>query len=669
LEAFEAPISFSAEIKSKYLLEIERIVMKRGMLLLLMSTLTLSVFAGNVRKTTMAVPSNFSKIMDRTAFEINPENEIGTALPSIRNAVLIDSSKNGYGMVMSETSPISWKPGTDYLTMAYRQWAGSTGPSGVIGMAVSDDRGGSWLTLSNVNNGTEASNYNGRYPSAISTEFMPIVLWNEYGGGGGDYGGRGYYTFDEGEYFSEALVAPIDIHNSPSDNDSWAAIASYNTSAAGDDYFNVIFADWSNDRDRINFHASTTGSWYTEYLDWSNANILLANSVDFVYGSDGSNYTANGTIDINDEGYGFYVTSSYWADDTEVANHTLFIKKTTDFGATWSDWYWLDDATTNDYFHPVFPDSLYDEDTGEWTALSATWAPFISYEVETLVDSEGNLHVFSGVLPSDDGSVYPGWSEANGLYHFKMTGADFAATGGAVPNVDIDFIGSLQLTWLYDDPGWQGNSYGAAIDVGYDQSIYVVYYGITDTITTQAGTSAYVDILANYSHDNGVSWLDTSINLTPTVDIDETYPHVAHYAESGEVYIMYQVPDYAVQTVAGDVTSAGYKNRIYSTSYIFPADPDDVSQIAKPMDYRLEQNYPNPFNPATTISFNNPIQGKVSINVYDVLGHEVATLHNGNLEAGIQNFSFNGADLASGMYLYKVSTANFSDVKRMLLLK
>ncbi|MEQ8192799.1 MAG: T9SS type A sorting domain-containing protein, partial [Candidatus Eremiobacterota bacterium] len=86
-------------------------------------------------------------------------------------------------------------------------------------------------------------------------------------------------------------------------------------------------------------------------------------------------------------------------------------------------------------------------------------------------------------------------------------------------------------------------------------------------------------------------------------------------------------------------------------------------------DYSLEQNYPNPFNPNTNISYSIKEEGLVTLKVYDVLGKEIAVLVNENKPAGIYEVSFNASNLPSGMYIYKLQSGSFTDVKKMLLTK
>ena len=95
----------------------------------------------------------------------------------------------------------------------------------------------------------------------------------------------------------------------------------------------------------------------------------------------------------------------------------------------------------------------------------------------------------------------------------------------------------------------------------------------------------------------------------------------------------------------------------------------DGSNSEIPETIKLEQNYPNPFNPATTISYSIPSTSHVRLSVFNILGQEVAVLINEVRETGFYNVEFSGVDLASGLYFYRLSTENFTQIKKMLLVK
>ncbi|MBL0107875.1 MAG: T9SS type A sorting domain-containing protein [Ignavibacteria bacterium] len=88
-----------------------------------------------------------------------------------------------------------------------------------------------------------------------------------------------------------------------------------------------------------------------------------------------------------------------------------------------------------------------------------------------------------------------------------------------------------------------------------------------------------------------------------------------------------------------------------------------------PAEFALGQNYPNPFNPSTTINYELPASNFVTLKIYDLVGKEVMTLVNEKLDAGRYSATFNGSNLASGMYFYKISAGEFTFVRKMVLIK
>ena len=85
--------------------------------------------------------------------------------------------------------------------------------------------------------------------------------------------------------------------------------------------------------------------------------------------------------------------------------------------------------------------------------------------------------------------------------------------------------------------------------------------------------------------------------------------------------------------------------------------------------YELAQNYPNPFNPSTKINYTIPLRSSVSITVFDVLGKEIGNLVNEIQTAGNHSIEFNGVNLPSGVYYYKIEANDFIDTKKMILVK
>jgi hypothetical protein len=120
-----------------------------------------------------------------------------------------------------------------------------------------------------------------------------------------------------------------------------------------------------------------------------------------------------------------------------------------------------------------------------------------------------------------------------------------------------------------------------------------------------------------------------------------------------------------------DATSSGdqWNFATNKTITITSTSIQNINEVAA--NYSLSQNFPNPFNPTTNIKFGLAKSGFVTLKVYDLIGKEVAALVNQNQNAGtyVVDFKANDYGLTSGVYFYKISTDNFSAVRKMILTK
>ncbi len=88
-----------------------------------------------------------------------------------------------------------------------------------------------------------------------------------------------------------------------------------------------------------------------------------------------------------------------------------------------------------------------------------------------------------------------------------------------------------------------------------------------------------------------------------------------------------------------------------------------------PSKFVLNQNFPNPFNPSTTINYSIPKGEFVNLSIYDALGNKVVALVNEYKTAGYYSINFNGSNLATGIYLCRLESGSYSDIKKLILLK
>jgi hypothetical protein len=113
------------------------------------------------------------------------------------------------------------------------------------------------------------------------------------------------------------------------------------------------------------------------------------------------------------------------------------------------------------------------------------------------------------------------------------------------------------------------------------------------------------------------------------------------------------------------LSELGYINKAATPTSI----EEELRDTSLPVQIRLEQNYPNPFNPTTTISYTLDTAQPVRLAVYDVTGRLLAVLVDGQQAAGVTQVRFNGSNLASGIYIYRLETPSVTISRRMTLIK
>ena len=182
-----------------------------------------------------------------------------------------------------------------------------------------------------------------------------------------------------------------------------------------------------------------------------------------------------------------------------------------------------------------------------------------------------------------------------------------------------------------------------------------------------------------------VVWNKTSLgenkwNLNLAIN-QEVNSSPAFFIMPMQIKINFSVEDTLV-SVLNNAQSQSFNFTITGEPMSIELDPDnwilkDVSSIVlgvedestMPYNFSLDQNYPNPFNPSTKITWQSPVSGWQTLKVYDVLGNEVATLVDEYKQAGKYETNFDGGKLTSGVYFYTIKAGEFSQTKKMILLK
>lgn len=176
----------------------------------------------------------------------------------------------------------------------------------------------------------------------------------------------------------------------------------------------------------------------------------------------------------------------------------------------------------------------------------------------------------------------------------------------------------------------------------------------------------------NASNEIVLSWKDNSaiedgyiierkqISETSFLIIDKLTGSLSTYTDKNADHTKSYV--YRVKAYKGELESE------YSNEVSFVSVSVDEEEVI-PLEHSISQNYPNPFNPITKLKFALPQRTHTKLGIYDVLGSEIKTLVNIELEAGHHEINFDASNFPSGVYFYRIQTNNFVQTKKMILLR
>ncbi|MCK9211829.1 MAG: T9SS type A sorting domain-containing protein [Ignavibacteriaceae bacterium] len=307
--------------------------------------------------------------------------------------------------------------------------------------------------------------------------------------------------------------------------------------------------------------------------------------------------------------------------------------------------------------------------------------PLINYLVKAGTKLFTGINYVSGpmnpmVYASTDNSA--SWvKSANGIPN-GVCGSNIVELNGKL------FLGAQTKLYVSEDGGanWTVQQTNLAANVYYD--------GLRVCNNVLYNYDAYISPYKFYRSTDGVNW--TNITNTFSTDPNATVSSIVikdsvMFAGTGSAGIFKSTdnginwkainegiwmnyPNTPRVFVGDDYLLAGGSSGLWRRQ-LTDFGITDVKEISNvvPEAFELSQNYPNPFNPSTVISWQLAVGSNVTLKVYDVLGKEVATLVNNELQAGTYSVNFNASNLSSGIYFYALRAGNYAQTKKMILLR
>jgi len=337
-----------------------------------------------------------------------------------------------------------------------------------------------------------------------------------------------------------------------------------------------------------------------------------------------------------------------------------------------------------------------------WVPTTVATSPILALTVSS------NGDIFAG----GEGGVYRSTDNGNtwnpaGLTTHQVEALTISANGIILAGTGAGIYRSTDngANWTYTGLFL----FGGAVSLAFGSSGYAFAGGGNDTLfrSTDNGNSwiitsfaeSYIkalitqpdsDILAgavgglHRSTDNGYNWSQVGLPNIQVLSLAANYHnHIFAGTVVGGVFRSTNNGTTWEQINSGLTNLTIFALAINRQGYIFAGNGAGVFRSVqsttsvreirneKPLYFSLAQNYPNPFNPKAMISYSLPAGTRhvVSLRVFDILGREVRTLVDERQDAGYKNAEFDGSDLPSGVYLYRLWTESYVSTKKMLLLK
>ena len=297
--------------------------------------------------------------------------------------------------------------------------------------------------------------------------------------------------------------------------------------------------------------------------------------------------------------------------------------------------------------------TIYNWDNGSWT-LATDLIPFKAYYFNNISYGYSTLSIPydpNGIVPKDvSQSVNKGVNVS--AQHLQV---DIESKGKVTSTVFAGFDAHAGNDYDPHDY-FAAPSYFSVANIQIEnKKLSVPYKRLMIDQRSAVGTGQTFDLVVSNK---------TSEVVNMTFSGEENFKEYEVFLVDQQHSTMYDLRKYSTISVPPSTNEQHFQLLIGSQSFIRQTDATLV-----PNEFTLYQNYPNPFNPTTTIGYVLPEQSKVSLKVYDVMGKEVLSLVNTEQPSGYYAVQVNGAQLASGVYYFRLRTDQFSQTKKMVLLK
>jgi hypothetical protein len=616
------------------------------------------------------------------------------------------SSFFGTGFCYSSDGGASWtgnfqtflpNPGDPgpWIWPAGSQWAGRLGLSVISGAGYSTNAGANWVNTALISNGGFDKNFSAVDDITGSPFFgRAYTLWTSFS----PNSVSGSFTTDGGQTWSTAVTVRqpsggrrqigVDLEAGPS---------------------GIVYAVWANFdpgftvEDSLGFAKSTDGG-----VSWVSNNGVL--DINGIYSQTLFNgIRANGLPRLAIDNTGgprngwIYVTTGEKNISPATDVGDICLCRSTNGGVSWTHTRVNQDAPGSGRFQyfadiDVVPDgsvvtSYYDQrnTTGFVTEY---WMSRSTDGGDTWVDVAVSDHSFTPVglisnyqgdytgITTANNKIWPFWADnSSGIYQVWTVGIDY----NTPPIVSQLQSCKDSLNKIIPDPPSPGafdtislnipNSIVVEVRVKIDTVLHTNDSDLMFTLTHEAQNVPLISAAGGSGDNFIVTYLYDS---APTAIANGSAPFTGKFKPSSPLsaFINMGVSGTWILQIQDVVSGNTGLIKSWCIQLFYQTLLGNIETVEIPNHYFLGQNYPNPFNPVTTIKYGIPKTSNVLIRVYDVLGNEVSTLVNEKKNAGVHTASFNASNLSSGVYFYKIevrqagsSTGNFTDVKKMVLIK